>query len=165
MVCLFGFLPPCTRNEFFLFFFFVSGHILFSFRLLIHRRFASRPASHGQARARQLSNPSQVNHGSPPACRWRYLWLFFTLALLSFMPTYQHVGRPFGGFDTSVVQIDGVLSRQSTLAYAALHHIILSTLPTAYHSPYMRLQTSPHAPSATVHARRQLRPMLPSAAG
>lgn len=55
------------------------------------------------------------------------------------MPAYQHVRSLFGGFDTSVVQIDGELSRQSTLAYAALHHIVLFTLPAAYHSPHLRL--------------------------
>ena len=81
------------------------------------------------------------------------------------MPAYQHLRRLFGGFDTSVFQIDEELSRQSTLAYAALHHIVLYTLPAAYHNPHLRLHTSPHAPPATVHARRQLRPMLPSAAG
>lgn len=108
---------------------------------------------------------SQVNHGSPPACRWRYLWLFFNFTLLFFMPAYQHFSRHFGVSTRAFFRSMEELPRQSTLAYAALHHILLSTLPAAYHNPHLRLHTSPHAPPATVHARRQLRPILSSAAG
>lgn len=113
-----SFPPPCTRKEFFFWFSCAIGQnilVLFSFTDPV--ALPRGPASHGQARARQLSNPSQVNHGSPPACRWRYLWLFFNCALLSFMPAYQHVSGLFGGFDTSVVQIDG---RAASAIYVSL---------------------------------------------
>lgn len=161
MILIYGlpvwFPSPLVLYAEWIFFFVIGQNILFSFRLLIPRGLqATGKPEPGNYRNLLKSTMVHLLHVVGAILDYSSL-----LALPSFMPTYQHGGRLFGGFDTSVVQIDGVLSRQSTLAYAALHHIILPTLATAYHSPHKRLHTTPHAPPATVHARRQLRPMLP----